>query len=56
MPLVTVNSRRLGLGGLVFGTSLIERSKDSVGVVEVVVHDVDKERCVHELRYEFLRR
>jgi hypothetical protein len=24
--------------------------------VEVVVHDVDKERRVHELRYEFLRR
>ena len=55
-PLVAVDSSRLGLGGHVFSARLIERSKDSVRVVEVIVHDIDEERCIHELRNEFLRR
>ena len=53
---MAVDSSRLGLGDLVFSARLIEGPKDSVRIVEVVMHNIDKERCIHKLRNEFLRR
>lgn len=41
---------RFVLGGGVFGAGLEEGFEDGLGVVEVVVHDVDEEASVHQLR------
>lgn len=54
--LVAVDSNRLGLGGQVFSARFVKRSEDSIRVVEVIVHDIDEERCIHEVRNKFLRR
>ena len=32
-----------------FGTSFQERLKNSFRIVEIVVNDVDQERCIHDL-------
>lgn len=50
------DSYRGRLHGEVFGTSFEKGFEDSLKFVEVVVYDVDKERGVHNIGYQFPRR
>lgn len=51
-PVRPVRERVLVLCGSEVGASLEERLKDRVGLLVVVVHDVDEKVCVHEPRDE----
>ena len=38
-----------GFEGLVFGASFVERFEDGIGLLVVVVDDVDEERFLHQV-------
>jgi hypothetical protein len=49
-----IDSGCLGFQGCVFGASLEERTENGIRVMEIIVHDVNEERGLHELVDEFL--
>jgi hypothetical protein len=53
---VPIDSYGIRLHSEVFGTSFVKGFEDGLGIVEVVVHNVDKEGGVHNVGYQISRR